>query len=139
MPQVYEKDTKDIKNAMKMQVDFESTGIVMVAIHKNDKLNHPVRIPCHGCTPIRGYNYNTVNDTYSFRCHEHLNLGNIGVSYSLVMRGTGGWECRIPVPEDVIKRYLDADQRKNLLAFKQQFKEMGEEIVFEYVQMQSAF
>jgi hypothetical protein len=139
VPQVYDKDRKDIKSSLTFEVDFDPMKIVVVAVHKEAGRNHKVRIPCVGCLPMPGYQYSTVNDTYTSFCIDHVNLGFINVSYVQKMRGTGGWECKIPMPEAVIRRYLSLEQRKLLREFQDKHKDKGEEITFEFVQMVSAY
>jgi hypothetical protein len=85
-----------------------------------------------------GYRYAAVNDKYSVVCFDCMSLGFVNISYFITMNGTGGWRIRVPMPEPVLKRYMSPEQRKKLANYKSVFRNAGEDVRFEYVQMVSA-
>ncbi len=139
MPQVYDKDIKDIKSSLKFEVTFDASTIIVMAVHKDSKRNTRVKIPCDGTLPIDGYCYCSINDCCTILCCGHLELGSIEISYIARMRGAASWNVKIPVPEKVIRRYLSVEQRLSLRSFQNSFKSEAENITFEFVQMVNAF
>lgn len=137
MPQVYEKDIRDIKGSFKLEVVLEPMMVIAIAVHPIPGNNHKVKIPCVNCLPLTGYKYSNINDTYAVSCIDHLDLGMIRVSYKAKMRGTAGWEIKVPMPVSVIRRYLELEQRRNLREFQDKFK--GQDVGFEFIQMISAY
>src|ERR1700744_1326024 len=111
MPQVYDKDIKDIKGHMRIESTFEPTILFVVAIHKNDRQNIKQRVPCFRSIPMHGYAYSTLNDSCDIRCINHFHLGMIEIAYEVTIEGTAGWKVRVPLPDTVIQRYLSHDQR----------------------------
>jgi hypothetical protein len=139
VPQVYDKDAKDFRSSIKFNIEFDPTTVVAIAVHADAGRNMKTKIKCHHSIPLPGYKYNTVNDTCSVTCYDFLCLGTVGISYRAKIQGTAGWEFRIPMPVDVIKRYLNHDQRKAYKEFQDRFKAEGDVITFEFLQMISAF
>ncbi len=139
MTQVYEKDKKDIRNSLRLVSVFQPMNIVVVAIHKEPLKNKNFKIPCSHALPLTGYAYNNVNDTYTIRCCGKLELGEIEVSYEVQIKGAAGWKFKMPLPVEVIRRYLNVEQRRLLRDFQMQFKDEKDDIAFEFVQMASAF
>jgi hypothetical protein len=139
VPQVFDKDIKDIRGSLKPSVVFDPTVIIVVAIHKDASRNRKVKIPCSHSIPLPGYTYTSINDTCLVHCCGHLNLGTIGLSYIVEMKGTAGWSQKIPMPVPVIRRYLEFEQRQQLRAFQACFKNEAADVEFEFLQMSSAY
>lgn len=138
VPHVYDKDIRDIKVGIRLQVTFDPTLVIVIAIHRDPSKNAKVKIACDKCLPMHGYSYSAVSDTCSIRCFGHYSLGMIEVSYKACMRGTGGCESRIALPPTVIRRYLTFDQRRMLKSFEGKYKDYPD-IDIEFVQMPSAY
>lgn len=139
MPQVYDKDGRDIKGALRFEAVFDPMMVIVIAVHSDRGLNHKFKIPCAGTLPVHGYSYCAVNDCCTVNCCDRLSLGYVGVSYVATMRGTAGWRLKVPAPERVIRRYLGLEQRRALKKFQDGYREPPGAVSFEYIQMVSAF
>jgi hypothetical protein len=64
---------------------------------------------------------------------EYYALGYIDVSYYLKIKGNDFWRTRIPLPENVICRYLGKESLEKLKSFKTRYK--GAEYYFQFIQM----
>jgi hypothetical protein len=138
IPRVFPKDIKNIREELQPEFVMEPVFITVVAIHNNPVKNQEVKLACQRSLPMEGYRYAAVNDKYTVVCFDNMPLGFINISYFITMNGTGGWRLRVPMPEAVVKRYLSADQRRKLANYKATFRNAGEDVRFEYVQMVSA-
>lgn len=126
-------DLRDLKSNLKFVHTDDKTFVIIIAISQRNRYrNQMVRINCRGGNPIGGYEYDNVNDCYEVSCVNYLTLGYIPVSYRLLSKSFRCWEMVVPLPEDLIIRYLDEIQIVNLKKFKDQF---DDEFVFEFIQM----
>lgn len=132
---VFEKDPKDIRSSLKPEVSYNPTRVVVLAISKNALNNRRAKIYCDGSLPIPGYSYTSVNDACMVACSDHADLGLVDISYRISMRGVSGWKIAVPVPPQVIRRYLSFEQRKLLRLFQDQFKGDPDGYDFEFLQM----
>lgn len=136
---LFTKDIKDIRlGLIPMAVDHV-THVTCVAISKDTQKNVRLHLPLHKCLPVAGYAYSQVNDTYTFNCYMSLDLGFIPIAYRLKIDSVGAWTAFVPMPESVLKRYMTPEQRRNLAHFKSSLRDEGEDVVYEYVQMLSAY
>lgn len=85
--------------------------------------------------PIGGYTYDAKFGQYYVECAEYLDLGTIPISFSIKVDKISRWECRIPLTESVIKKYLDAQQAGKL----SDFKERNRGCRFEFMQLVSCY
>lgn len=125
------KDGRAIKGALKVEVSSFSTHVVVIAIKKGES-NELHRIRGSGGTAVFGYAYNSVEDCYYVRCTGSFELGSIPISFCIKSEGSSFWQVYVPLPEIVIKRYLDESQNIQLRTFKNSYK--PEEYDFEYLQ-----
>jgi hypothetical protein len=86
-------------------------------------------------SPIGGYTYDAKFGQYYAECADYLDLGSIPISFSIRIDKIGRWECRIPLTESIIKKYLNARQNENLNDFKE--KNRGSR--FEFLQLVSCY
>lgn len=114
----YKADIKDIKAKLIIERAEERTIIVVIAINQDSKENLINRVHCRKGIPISGYAYDVVSDTYHVLCQDFLLLGCIPLSFCQTMPGIGNWRRYVPMPESVIRRHLDNQQRSDLRNFK---------------------
>ena len=126
------KDVKDFKSALKVVRTDDATYIVVVAVHKDEIKNDIVRVSCDRGVPITGYVYDGVNDCYLITCVDYLPLGYVDASFTLESNDAG-WSVQSPMPDVVLKRYLNFRQKSDLKKFKQAFK--GDDYTFRFLQM----
>ena len=85
--------------------------------------------------PIAGYTYDAKFGQYYVECANFIDLGTIPISFSIRIDKISRWECRIPLTESFIKKYLDEDQKAKLSNFKNQNKDCK----FEFMQLVSCY
>ena len=107
----------EIKKSIVLKTRSEPTHIFALAMHPaTNKLTAIVYK--EKSTPIGGYTYDAKFGQYYVDCTEHLDLGTIPISFSIRVDKIGRWECRFPLTESIIKKYLDKQQMEKLVAFK---------------------
>lgn len=124
---------KAIKNSLKITPALGSTYIVVLVFHKDPDKNYLRPIKYDKGIPISGHLYDTQSKSYYIECHDMLLLGVIPVSFFMSMKNVGNWNPRIPLPETVIKKYLNIQQKKDLKNFKNGHE--GNQYSFQYLQM----
>lgn len=132
-PELKAKSSKEIHNSLEIHSSLEKTFIIVAAIHKEIGKNFVNKISCKKGLPIGGYTYDSQSDSYYFECADYFHLGYVPISFFAKIKATSDWQVRIPMTENVIKRYLTSLQKKELKNFKNIFK--SEEYNFQYIQM----
>ena len=107
---------------MKIDICFDRTFIVVLAISLDQSKNNLTKIHCNKGLPISGYVYDSQADSYYVECHDYITLGYIPVSFQQSMPNVGNWKQKIPMSESVIKRYLTSKQKNELRQFKTNYK-----------------
>ena len=126
-----QKDQRAVKNNLKVEVTGFSTRLAIIAIHKDPEQNELKKILCEG-TPVGGYVYNVVEDCYYVRCAGRLELGSIPIAFCLRAGDNKFWMGNVPMPESIIKKYLNEIQQIHFNAFKSAYK--AEDHTYEYLQ-----
>ena len=124
-------DAVVIRDMLAFRSCSEETYVIVVAMNRDPRKNTPTRIKCHRGTPLGGYAYDTVNDSYCFDCVDHLALGLVPISFQIVL---GKWASYVPMPEQVMAKYLSEKQQANLKAYRANFTP-AEDYIFEFVQL----
>lgn len=132
-PELKAKTAKELQHALEVCPSFERTYIIVVARHKERGRNFVNRISCKKGLPIGGYTYDAQTDSYHVDCADYLHLGYVSVSFMAKIKGLSGWEVRVPMSENVLKKYLSSLQKKELKNFKNHFK--TEEYDIQFIQM----
>lgn len=127
------KTAKEVLHFMEVQPSFERTYVIVVASHRERGRNFVNRISCKKGLPIGGYIYDSQTDSYHIECADYLHLGYVPVSFTARIKGLDHWEARVPMPENVLRKYLSTLQKKELRNFKHHFK--AEDYEVQYVQM----
>lgn len=121
-PELYQKSVKDIRERMEIEICYDRTFIVALAIHNDQGKNSLTKIHCRKGLPISGYLYDLQTDSYHIECHDYVPLGYIPVSFYHKMPGVGNWKQRIPMPEITLRRYMTSNQKHDLRQFKSTYK-----------------
>jgi len=121
-PEYHQKSIQDIRLRLDIEVSFERTFIVVLAIHADPSKNSLTRISCRKGVPISGYLYDLQSDSYYVECHDYVPLGYVPVSFCQTMPGIGNWKQRIPMPEIALRRYMTPNQKHDLKQFKSTYK-----------------
>ena len=132
-PEFKAKASKDLQHFMDILPSFERTYIIVTAHNHEFGRNYVNRISCKKGLPIGGYIYDSQSDSYHVDCADYFHLGYIPISFFVKIKATSDWQVRIPMTENVIKRYLTSLQKKELKNFKNIFK--AEDYNFQYIQM----
>lgn len=131
--ELLKKSVKELKYSLDVSFSTDETYIIVVAVNKNKDKNIINKLNCKKGLPIGGYVYDAKNDSYQIECADYLNLGNIPFSYFLSSKGNSCWKIRVPMTENIIKKFLSHVQKKELKNFKKQFNES--EFDIQYIQM----
>lgn len=121
---------KEVKKHLEVITSEVQTYIIVVAIHKEFYRNLITKINCRKGLPIGGYVYDSQNDSYHINCVDYLHLGFIPFSFFVKIAGVEQWKNYIPVPETLIKKYLNPLQKNELKNFKNSFRESEFDIQF---------
>lgn len=127
--EVNDGDLKQIKDASSIKLSGDETYIICIAV-ATGRGNSMVKIRCHRGTPLGGYAYDNVNEAYCVECMDNVSLGYIPVSFQVWL---GNWCAYIPMPESVLVKHMNPDQKEALKIFKSHFK--GKKVTFEYLQL----
>ena len=127
MPDKRKQENEDaIMEALELQQAPGHTHLIAVATHNaqsdGSNANQPRQIRCyHGHAFYEGYPYDQGNDCYLISCVDSKELGAIRIAYQLTMPGSGEWTVQIPLPEKVVRRYMDATQKSALAQFGEKY------------------
>lgn len=124
------KAGKEVRDNFYITPAEEQTYIIVVAISKDKSKNSISRIHCKKGLPIGGYIYDSQSDAYQIECVDYLHLGFVPFSFVGRIKDVQHWEIRVPMPENVIKKYLNSLQKKELKHFKNLFRSDEHDIQF---------
>lgn len=124
----------EVKKSIQLKPCAEHTHVFVLAFHPvRNKLTAIVYK--EKSSPIGGYVYDAKFGQYYVECAEYLDLGIIPISFSIRIDKINRWECKIPLPESVIKRFLDTEQTEKL----SNFREKNRDCRFEFMQLVSCY
>lgn len=132
-PEFKAKASKDLQHFMEILPSFERTYIIVTAHNHEFGRNYVNRISCKKGLPIGGYIYDSQSDSYHVDCADYFHLGYIPISFVARIKGMEDWQMRVPVPENVLKKFLTTLQKKELRNFKNHFK--AENFDIQFIQM----
>lgn len=124
----------EIKKSIVLKTCSEHTHVFVLAMNQlKNKLTSIVYK--EKSSPIAGYTYDAKFGQYYVECTNYLDLGTIPISFSIRIDKISRWECKIPLTESIIKKYLDKQQTGKLTAFKERNKGCK----FEFMQLVSCY
>lgn len=124
----------EIKRSIILKTCTEHTHIFVLALNPSENRLTSI-IYKERSTPIAGYTYDAKFGQYYVGCADYLDLGTIPISFSIRVDRINRWECRLPVTELIIKKYLDQQQTDKLTAFKK----LNKTCRFEFMQLVSCY
>jgi hypothetical protein len=124
---------KEFKRYLEIVPSCEKTYVIIVAKNKINSSNTLTRINCKRGLPIGGYMYDSQSDSYYIECEDYLSLGHVPISFFGKIKNLNNWTTRIPIPENILKKYLTNLQQKELNNFCHKFSSQNYEI--HYMQM----
>jgi hypothetical protein len=127
------KIIREVHNSLVVNMVNSETYVIAVAVCKDGTKNFINRISCKKGIPIEGYIYDAQSDCYFIECSDYLHIGNISVSFVASSKSRNCWKINVPLPENVIKKYLSETQKKDLKNFKAHFN--NDEYTINYIQM----
>lgn len=124
----------EIKKSIIIKTCTEHTHIFVLALNPvGNKLTSIIYK--ERSTPIAGYTYDAKFGQYYVECADYLDLDTIPISFSIRIDKISRWECRLPLTESIIKKYLDQQQMDRLTAFKK----LNQACRFEFMQLVSCY
>lgn len=124
----------EIKKSIQLKVCSEYTHVFVLAFNPAKNTLKSI-VYKEKSFPIGGYTYDAKFGQYYVECADYLDLGTIPISFSIRIDKISRWECRIPLTEPIIKKYLDQQQRDRLGGFK----EINKGSRFEFMQLVSCY
>lgn len=109
-----------VKNSLSFNLSQENTLVYVLSIHKDQNENSTKNIGCKIGEPIGGYVYDVTTDSCYFNCYDFISLGVVPVSVKVSFND---WSCFAPLPDKIIKKHLDKNQKKILKNFLSKFDE----------------
>lgn len=132
-PEMRLKTAKEVRDNCVVLPQPERTYVIVVAVHRDQARNIVSKISCKKGLPLGGYVYDSQTDTYHVDCSDFLHLGYVPASFTMRVKGVDDWEARIPMPESVLKKYLNPLQKKELRNFRTHFRQ--EDYHIQFIQM----
>jgi len=124
----------EIKKSIQLKACSEYTHIFVLAFNPVKNVLTSI-VYKEKSFPIGGYTYDAKFGQYYVECANYLDLGTIPISFSIRVDKISRWECRIPLTEPIIKKYLDQQQVERLSSFKDANKGSR----FEFMQLVSCY
>lgn len=112
------KDLKDLRQKIELMPYDDGLNIIALAISNDDDLNKRQSIPATLGEPINVDVYDMVKDCYYVYCMSHFEIGPIPINYKLLIKGIHEWMIDVPLPFNIIERYLNEDQKNNYETWK---------------------
>jgi hypothetical protein len=123
------KRKAEVKKSIILKGCGESTQIFTLALHA--ARNKLTSIDAKEGKPLSACTYDSKFNRYYVECVDYLDLGVIPISFSIKVARISHWECKIPMTENVIKKYLNRDQIQSLEKFQARFNDCD----FDYFQL----
>lgn len=124
---------QELRDNLEIKFEPSNTLLYVVVIAKNEKLNSKRKIKCAGATAIKGYVYDAGSDCYIVECCHVSELGVVDQIAYLSVPNTGNWRISIPLPNSVLEKCLNNQQRKIVKDIQNNFPSSG--YCINYVQM----
>ena len=124
----------EIKKSIILKTCAEHTHIFVMALHPSRNKLTSITYKENGIS-IAGYTYDSKFGQYYIECADYLDLGTIPISFSIRVDRINRWECRLPLTESIIKKYLDKLQTDKLAGFKK----LNKACRFEFMQLASCY
>jgi len=127
----------DFRHQLRLQITSDATYVVMLSVSDRDDENVIRKLTAKRGVPLVPYAYNQVSEHYNVRCVDYMPLGAVPVGFQLTLPGVSFWKVRVPMPEDVLERFLTHEQKQEAEGFKNAAREANLKV--EYLQMVSCF
>ena len=114
----YLKTLKILRKKTELVQMDDGLSVLAVAIAEDDDLNNNQVIPALLGDPINVNVHDFVKDYYYAYCYSYFDIGSIPVNYKLCIKGVHNWMVDIPLPLNVIMRYLTEHQIKEFENWK---------------------
>lgn len=121
----------DVKEAIQILRSTERTIVFAIVIDKKNEENNVMSaIRCNGGTAFGGYARDAARDSYIVQCVEFLQLGSVAFSYVMTMPSAGNWQVKVPIPETVLEKYFNPQQKKTLADYRERYPKSNYDIHF---------
>jgi len=112
------KDLKSLRQKIELMQYDDGLVIIALAISNDDELNLRQSIPAGFGDPINANVYDMVKDYYYVYCMSYFEIGSIPINYKLSIKGIHEWMIDVPLPLNIVERYLEDDQKKDYEEWK---------------------
>lgn len=127
------KIRSEIKKSFVVKRCPEHTQIFVLAVHAVRNVLTPIEYK--NGKPLTACAYDVKQGKYYVDCVDYLDLGIIPISFSIRVVRISHWECKVPMTDLVIKKYLTKEQKEKLQAFQDKLKDCN----FEYLQLTTCY
>lgn len=116
---LFQKNVRDIKKSILIDLCYRNTTVFVAAISNSRSNNKTCFIPCDG-TPVTREVYDSVRDGFVLNCSDYYCIGEIPISYCINFENAD-CEIHVPLPMNVVKRYINEDKKSNFSLWKSSF------------------
>ena len=132
------KDVRDLKRRLSLRIDTSyGTRIFAIAISNTLYGNDELCIPTTTGDPICDDVHDMIRDCYLVEGVETLDLGTVPISATMNMDEIYGWHIDVPIPLNIMKRYMTEDQKTKFDNWKQRFR--GNQYTIKLIQMRNVY
>lgn len=110
--------------------DEKTVVVLVVRDVAHPEKNTPKHIHCQDGTGFCGYVRDLGKDSYIAECVDFLSLGNVHVAYRVSMPGTGGWNMKVPMPQEVVERLISPYYKRALSEARAKYPQPEYELHF---------
>lgn len=129
----YDKAVGEQKGKLQIVISDSPIYVIALAINKDKSKNLINKINCRKGIPLGGYVYDSHLEVYYYECCDYIHLGIVPVCASLKIKSYDFWEMKVPVAENVLRKFLNIVQKKDLKIFQTHFK--SDQFDLQFLQM----
>jgi hypothetical protein len=112
---------RDFRSSLEFIQSPDTVRVIAVALAHDRSQNKDLLIPCGDGDPLNNEVYDLVKDAFHVTGVDFLDLGEIPLSFCVQMKDVYGWQVDIPLPSNVVRRFLTTEQAKNLKQWQAQY------------------
>lgn len=123
------KDIRDFKRRLTVDPEYDyGMRIYAIAVARLEELNRDLNIPTQPGDPICDEAHDLVRDCYYTYGVDFVDLGEVPISMSVRMEDVCGWEVDVPIPLNVLRRYMTDEQKLKFNRWKQRYRSKEYEV-----------
>jgi hypothetical protein len=118
------RDSKEIKKSLHVQQNIVGTFVYALCVHESLNKNKKIEIKNSFGNCLTPEVYDTVRDLFCFEGVDICHIGFVPISYR-IMSPESDWDCYVPLPFSLIKKYLNKEEINNFSKWSSQYKDQN--------------